>query len=449
MRAVLYPTVQIRGLLFQDCSIGPRVHLLSLSDNGAPHPSARVPVLGAGDGALAFKSGSEPRVIWVVDIQILNQHVSFGLNIHNDYHLEVWNWKTGEKIWVRRRWIQIGVVIAEAVSLQHRDCDSSTSHVLLDDEHLVLSTMEMYQDCGLQVYCFASDLTRTAHGPHDDTLASMEEHPDDSNPDYVDDGSDPEHLFTFSLPDTTEGSGRWRHHNLNVFAICAGFPGAHLPSPFLLDRASTIVSVHFSLNDRRQGTSSSFDLLIPLSTFRTHIDRVRASIASGRGRGLWYDRFVPYPEWGPAGTLLLTRSHPPSGDPSLTHYSSLCIPYGSRHPYLLCNSHDTTSGDVLIFDLDPRVARRALALPCIKAGVPEDDGVVEKIVAEPAPPPAKEKMQMNAPFAAYPKVHVEFPESERPTHVVMNHDGFTIMVRYHILGPLGEEKSSQTDVRVA
>ena len=308
--------------------------------------------------------------------------------------------------------------------------------MLLDEAHLVLSSDEFYQNCDLQVYCYSPTPSERADTSHDDTgTASEDEILDDTEDSdaqsdgiYIDDDddTDPSHLFTFRMPDPR--FGRWPRCNLRILDIRATFPAMPpVRAPFVQDRSSTILSVTFRVANKHGEKQSSFVLLIPLSIFRTHIDRVLDSIACGHGRGVRSNRYVPWSEWA-TGTLLLTQLHPPSGEPPLTDPSAVCIPYGSRYPYLLCDSQDATCGDVLIFDLSPGVAQRTPST----CGDPESDSEVEKIVADPEPLTTTQPMQMHAPFAAYRKFHVEFPENARPTHAIMNHDGFSVVVRNHL-----------------
>lgn len=300
------------------------------------------------------------------------------------------------------------------------------SHLLLDDNYLVLSSIESYEDSSLQVYCYTSDLLDwlrdIALAPPGD-VPEYPDDPDDSDPIYLSE-DDPGYIFTFRMPKAKYGMVP--NSNVKILDIRATFPAVpHRPSPFLLDRASTILSVSFSVENQRRQLQSSFVLLIPLSILRSHVDRVRSLIA----RGIWRDRdrHVKWLDWGSAGTLLLTSVHPPSGNPPPNNHSAICVPYGSRYPILLSDTRDATSGDVLILDLHPHVGRQAPPSP--QTDKVEDESVIERIVAEPDPPSTVLPMQMNAPFAATRKFHVEFPADTRPTHVVMNHDGFSISVR--------------------
>ncbi|KAI0708405.1 hypothetical protein C8Q76DRAFT_799673 [Earliella scabrosa] len=182
---------------------------------------------------------------------------------------------------------------------------------------------------------------------------------------------------------------------------------------------STIVAVMFVVDSSpSHEDESTFILLIPYSTFGTRISKALLPPPSPVQGGQEY----AWAEWGLSGSLLLTLCHPPSSNPPLAVHKAFCFPYGSRYPFLLCNSLDATSGDVVIFDLDPCVGRRA------QSEADRDvDAVVKEISATPNPSWSTESLQTATPFATYRKVHVAFPENAIPRQVVMNHDGFSIL----------------------
>ena len=293
----------------------------------------------------------------------------------------------------------------------HESCyGPRITHTLLDDGHLVLATSK---DPSLRVYRYASG---TRDGNTEDHALGLKTY---LNPEPSDDDRDCSgYLFSLALP---LPRARWGPRALQLFDIRSINPATSISSPFSQNPTSTIVAVTFVVDSSpSHEDESTFILLIPYSTFGTRISKALLPPPSPVQGGQEY----AWAEWGLSGSLLLTLCHPPSSNPPLAVHKAFCFPYGSRYPFLLCNSLDATSGDVVIFDLDPCVGRRA------QSEADRDvDAVVKAISATPNPSWSTESLQTATPFATYRKVHVEFPENAIPRQVVMNHDGFSILVR--------------------